>query len=613
MGANQEGVHSSVRAATGTSLDYLSDWHALFTANSVAAGPWNERMLKFLNTNLGTTYVRLTDAMNAFAISQGFPGGWADMNSFTLSAAAAMLAAETQGLAFDFTDDAFFGRDGFYGSAEIKDTGTPANNYSAAPTKTASSLLTYTSPSPKMVMGPSGTLRFQAHNLYLNSASPANQSITVVSSATYAVTITGTVSVTASGAATGTWTAGTQTFTAATTTLTFGSTSGAGTVHVRRTPSDSTYLATAGSQRFALPLEWSSAGVQQGLLVEEARTNVLTRSNEFTQAVWVKTAATVNAVAAQAPFTDFANVFNLVPSVANVTNHRVVQDAASRAAFTGSVAYSIYAKPNGYNHLAIRESGTTGATVVFVLSGAGSNFAVHSAGNVTFSSPSIVAQPNGWYRCSVVATAAVATNIRPGFYVTTSAYVSGDVESVSFAGDGTSGILIAAAQDEVGAFPTSHIECLSTSTVTRAADNISLATTAFPFSTATGTMYVNGTASYVAANNKHPLTVGISGRIIIAANTVITNDGTTSVGSRLVAANTTFEIAATYTGSTQAISVNGAAVESGSFDGTYGAAGTLFIGIQDVTAVNPHTGLIRKIMVLPRAMSAAEAQTLTTP
>jgi hypothetical protein len=166
MGANQEGVHASVRAATGTSLDYLSDWHALFTANSVAAGPWNERMLKFLNTNLGTSYARLTDAMNAFAISQGFPGGWNDMNSFTLSAAAAMLAAETQGLAFDFTDDAFFGRDGFYGSAEIKDTGTPANNYSAAPTRTASSLLTYTSPSVKMCMGPSGTLRYGAHNLF---------------------------------------------------------------------------------------------------------------------------------------------------------------------------------------------------------------------------------------------------------------------------------------------------------------------------------------------------------------------------------------------------------------------------------------------------------------
>lgn len=210
--------------------------------------------------------------------------------SGAVSGAALLAAGETQALALDFTDDFFEGTTGLFGSAYVLDTGTPANNYNSHPY----GLLTYTSPSLKMTIGPDGLLRFGAHNLYLNSATPANQSITVVSGATYAVTITGATSVTASGAATGTWTAGTQTFTAATTTLTFGSTSGAGTVHVRRTPSDSTYLATTSAARYALPHEWDSSGNPLGILVEEARTNVFLNS---------ATGVTQNCTTTAAPWT----------------------------------------------------------------------------------------------------------------------------------------------------------------------------------------------------------------------------------------------------------------------------------------------------------------------
>lgn len=97
---------------------------------------------------------------------------------FRASAASRMLAAETQGLAIDFTDTFFQSTTGFYGSARIKDTTTPANNYDSSPTKTASSLLTYTSPSVKMTMGPLGTMRFGAHNLLLQSQTFDNASWT---------------------------------------------------------------------------------------------------------------------------------------------------------------------------------------------------------------------------------------------------------------------------------------------------------------------------------------------------------------------------------------------------------------------------------------------------
>lgn len=506
MTTNQEGVHAAVRNVTATAGTYLEDWHALFTANSVAAGPFNERMLSFLNTNLGTSYARLTDAMNAFAISQGF-SGWNDMNTFTLSEAAAMLAAESQGLALVFTDDAFYGRDGFYGSAEIKDTGTPANNYSASPVKAASSLLTYTSPSPKLTLGPDGLYRYQAHNLYLNSAAPANQSITVVSGATYAVTITGSVSVTASGAATGTWTAGTNTFTAGTTTLTLGSTSGSGTVHVRRTPSDSTYLATTSAARYDLPFEWDSSGILQGIRVEEARTNLCLYSNDLrvTHAIAISGGSgsfqdgeTVTATGGgsgtyiSAYSTSASAVLRLGSGTFSGTltgetsgATRTIDGATALWTATNCTVAKTATGPDGVANSASTLTATAGNATCLqaITSGSAARitscFVKRRTGSGTIemtqdngSTWAAVTVTSGWTRVNIAA--ATLANPTVGLRIVT----SGDAVDVAYF------------QQEVGAFVTSPIETFGSS-VTRAADNISLATSAFPFSTTEGTFFAN--------------------------------------------------------------------------------------------------------------------------
>ena len=83
MSRNQEGVHAAVRAQTGTTGTYLEDWHALFTAGGIAAGPWNSRMIPWINGQLSSTYSNLNEAKHAFAVSQGF-NGWTDMNTFAI-------------------------------------------------------------------------------------------------------------------------------------------------------------------------------------------------------------------------------------------------------------------------------------------------------------------------------------------------------------------------------------------------------------------------------------------------------------------------------------------------------------------------------------------------
>lgn len=71
----------SVRDETGTALDYNSDWSALFDDAGIAAGPWNGRLLAWINDYLGTSYTNLPGAMQAFAVDQGF-ANWSGMGTF---------------------------------------------------------------------------------------------------------------------------------------------------------------------------------------------------------------------------------------------------------------------------------------------------------------------------------------------------------------------------------------------------------------------------------------------------------------------------------------------------------------------------------------------------
>lgn len=194
-------------------------------------------------------------------------GGLCVTGFTTMEAVSFLSTWGPYGIVMDFTDASIAIND----AADLLDF-TSQGQVSGGALVGPGAKTTYSGPSVKLTEKEDGSLKFQAHNLYLNSASPANQSITVLSGASYAITITGSVSMVASGAATGTWTAGTTTFTAATGTLTLGSTSGSGTVHLRRTPSVDTYIATTSAAAYDIPYVWSG-GVRR-LRNEAAATNL---------------------------------------------------------------------------------------------------------------------------------------------------------------------------------------------------------------------------------------------------------------------------------------------------------------------------------------------------
>jgi len=165
----------------------------------------------------------------------------------------------------------------------------------------------------------SGEIVWAPHNLALNSATPATQTIAVRSGAQYTVRVTGAGSMALTGAGTGTATDGIPaTITASTTSLTITLTGSLDTVAVYRSdlggmapvPGAATgfeyYVPTNGAAEY-LPrvghhVYNGSAWVNEGLLIEsESRTNLVTYSEDFANPAWLKTDATISDTLTSSP------------------------------------------------------------------------------------------------------------------------------------------------------------------------------------------------------------------------------------------------------------------------------------------------------------------------
>lgn len=419
----------------------------------------------------------------------GTKGGVVDTPDLSGSSAAALLAAYGgEGLAIDFATDQ---------SIAISDTGTPANNVVSSGIVASSgggllgpgNSLSYLAATPKNIRqgGSSqyaGSIAPGAHNLYINSASPANQSVTVVSGGTYRVTITGSVSITVSGAATGTYTAGDNDFTAATGTLTCGSTTGSGTVHIRRTPSNSDYIATGANPLFALPYEFTSAGACLGIRPEPSSQNVLLYAMTPSNAAYTKGAVSVSSSSAGGPFAGF-NIEKMLENT-STADHRIYR-SQSYTAGTSYVA-SCVAKANGRNYFSIFHNNAGGILeVIFNLSN-GSVNAVTGTGYIT-------SLGDGFYLCEGVVTAGTTSANNLQFRLD-----STGAGTYSYLGDGVSGIYIGALVNEIGKRASSFNQTFGTS-ITRAADSITMATSSYPHS-ASGVCAITGVTAPGSGSNQ---------------------------------------------------------------------------------------------------------------
>lgn len=202
----------------------------------------------------------------------------------------------------------------------------------------------------------------------------------------------------------------------------------------------------------------SATHAHTGLILEEARTNLLTYSEQFDNAAWTKSGSSITSNAVTAP-DGTATADKLVESFGG-TYHYVNRWPTLAAA---THTFSIYAKAAENSVFALDlYHATDGTATVFF------NVASGTVGSTNDSfigavASGIQAIGNGWYRCWITATpSAVATRI--GMFL-----ADGATETLNYSGDGASGIYIWGAQLEAGASPTSYIPTAA-ATVTRAAD-----------------------------------------------------------------------------------------------------------------------------------------------
>jgi hypothetical protein len=207
-----------------------------------------------------------------------------------------------------------------------------------------------------------------------------------------------------------------------------------------------------------------TTGVCNGLLIEESRTNAYQQSSNMSDVYWGAANLTTTAAAAVAP--DGTTTATLIVATTTTATHAL--KPYMPLASTATITVSVFLKSNGDQYFTIRGDNQSNYCTFDLINGT-----VTSSSTLNSTTSSIVAYPNGWYRCIVTYTPSATVN-DPEFYIANSSTYN----ISTFSGTGTNGFYIWGGQLETGEFPTSYIPTSGTS-VTRSADLASITGTNF--------------------------------------------------------------------------------------------------------------------------------------
>jgi hypothetical protein len=364
----------------------------------------------------------------------------------------------------------------------------------------------------------------------------------------------------------------------------------------------------------------------RGLLIEEARTNLLLYSQQFDDVYWsFAGGTTVSANQTAAP--DGTTTADLLSETATTSAHFITTLNTVVSYVSGQTyTHSLYVK---------KGPGATAPNIVQITLNSGAfgtsqyaNINI-STGVVTFSTggtASVVNAGSGWYRISWTATA-VATTTQQGTTLVLCENNPTASRAPSYAGATTSNVYIYGAQLEAGAFATSYIPTVA-STVTRNADN------AFMMGANFSSWYNQAEGTFITDADTAGISSAGGGRIITAADSAtetnavastvsqallagifVASGGATQVNTTsatAVSINTPFKLASAYKLNDCAASFNGATPQTDVVATIPSNIDRMNIGNRGV-ADRPINGHIRAIAYYNTRLPNTQLQTLTAP
>jgi hypothetical protein len=346
----------------------------------------------------------------------------------------------------------------------------------------------------------------------------------------------------------------------------------------------------------------------KGLLIEEQRTNLVLRSEEFDNTgSWGSLGSVaIAAVANQATAPNGTlTADSLSDSVG--TGTRTIVTSASVVSGT-SYALSCYVKAG--TNTAVQLSGSSASFGLNVW--ATFNLTTGVVGSVGSSaSASITPVGNGWYRCVVVGSAIATSSTTAFLLVMTDSPTASRLPS--YTGTNTN-IFIYGAQLEAGAFATSYIPTVA-SQVTRAADSASMIGNNFArwYTQGPGSMFAEVQSVNGVSSRAFTVSDSTISNQIFEANDTLMNVYTggafqVQTGGTGIAG----KVAMAYAANDFAVVKNGGSVTTDTSGSLASAYTQLNIGVNYNNTAGHLNGALKRISYYPRRLANTELQGITS-
>jgi len=343
-------------------------------------------------------------------------------------------------------------------------------------------------------------------------------------------------------------------------------------------------------------VEWDADRNRLGLLVEEARTNLVTYSEDFSQ--WTATGVTVTKATITSPDGN-ESAYKLTSSGSGTQRIR------SNTSATGAASHSIFAKKDTASFLQLLDGGDGQHFVNFDLE----NGTVGTSG--TKATGAIEEYPSGWYRCTMI-TDGTANTTNVTVYITSSSSANYGVSTTA-----VESFYIYGAQLEAGSFPTSYMKT-SGNTASRSADVASIPVADFGYNADEGTLFAELRAEDTSSTTGHTfysLKKDTSNYVRLDRYSAgfalrVRDGGTYSVQAQIPGGepNTTdlHKVSAAYKANDFAYVYNGGTVGTDT-------SGTIPDGITTLhLSEGDFNGHIKKLMYIPRRLTNAQLVDLTS-